>query len=426
MSARPVQFGHNGAGRVFGYGQGPLVSRGSVPGGYVVDTGSIATQRANMLKKGKTTLMPITDDFRLLSGEMAFKIRGRSGVITALNGLDVAFVEAYPGQPDVVAALLESIIQPIGVVQFDVAPSGTKANPPVTLIVGGSVPQGSPCLFNRPGQEKAHITLNSRVIYGVPNLQDPLQFGTTASGRPVGKVGLVARGQNTGSFGHRATLMIGALINDPAKFRKGLKDHKLVANSWANLGFRVLKSYKVAALMLIDLLLKRGVLYVNPAALELLDPRDNTTELSSEETVAQIAKLLGVLDSRSAYATLSARQRGKWKEISFEANGRMTMAPLGASGYNSAHEFGFGFNEQTGQWVSKARAGQTGEIQNTAIGDLLKLQVTHLKMLFESCLDAMHAENTLSMGIALTVPSLSETCVFDLLLQPHGGLTDIE
>lgn len=424
MTDRPVQFGNSGGGRALGFGQAPLVSRGSVPTGATIDTATIAASRANMMSKSKSSLMPVTEDFRLLAGEMAFKVRGSRSVLTTLNGLDVQFVEQFPNQPEVVAALLESIIQPIGVVEFDARTDTRGANPPVTLLVGGTVPQGSPCLFNRPGQEKSAVTFGGRVIFGVPNLSDPKQFGNPGSGRSSGKVGLVARGQDKRSFATRATLMIGTIVNDPTKFRKALKDYPLVANSWTNLSFRLLKSYKVAALMLIDLLLKRNILSVDPAALELLDSQGN--ELDSEETVTQIAKLLGVVEPVGAYATLTAAQRKKWKELAFEANGRMTLAPLGTSGYNAAHEFGFGYNAETGEWGSKARAGQTGEIQRTPTGDLLKLQITHMQMLLESCAECMFDENRLCMGIALTEPSNAATGRFDMLLQVHGGMSDIQ
>lgn len=427
MANRPYRYGFNGQGRSLGYGDAPKVARGEITSAYQVDVRTLTKMQDVFDNEDKRSLMkrPGQGGFRLLEGEMAFKVRGGGNrVLTALNGLDAEIVEVYPDDRELVRDILSMLIQPVGVVREDARTD--QDFPQVTLRVGGTCPQGAPNIYNVPGQQAAIITTACAVVYDVPNLSDPVQYGTKAGGRAENKVTLVARAADKTSVARKIQNVLGNLIHDPEKFKRALKEHPGVANSWLHVGLRVVNSFKVSLLMSLDLLLKEDIIRISPNAPELLDA-DGTTQLTSEDTVARLGELLGVLDQRRVFGSLTTAQRSRWKTLDFNLKQRMVPVPDPQSKtYNAANEFGFVRDVANNTWSSKARVGQTGELRRDPIGKLLELSLTHLPQLLEAFTVATYDERRKEMGVALTSPSLAGTCIFDMMLTPHGGLSDIK
>lgn len=421
---RPVRFGHDGNGRSLGYGDTPKVARAEITSAYDVDIRTLTAAQSAYDGEDKKSFMKRPGDWRLIKDEMAFKVRGGGNrVLTALNGLDAELVTVYPDDRELVRDLLSMMIQPIGVVREDARTD--QDAPQVTLRVGGTCPAGAPNIYNVPGQEKALITAGCTVVFDVPSLSDPIQFGTKAGGKSEGKVLLVARAADKRSTSRRIQNVLGHIIHDPARFQRALKEHTRIATSMTKVAFRIVHSYKVSLLMGLDLLLKNGILAVTPGTTELLGA--GGAALSSEDTVARIAELIGVLDQRRVYASLSAPQRSKWRVLDFNLKQRMLPVPDPRNkAYNAANEFGFTRNPANNTWESKARVAQTGELKRDPLGKLLEHSLTHVPLLLEAFTEANFDERRLSMGIALTSPSLAGTGIFDMQLIPHGGLSDIK
>lgn len=426
MVDRPVRWGFNGVGRSLDWGNAPKVARAEITSAYDVDVRQIAMSKAAFCNEDRRTITkrPADDAWDLLEGEWAFKVRGAgNAVLTCLNGLEAPIVEVYPNDRGLVRDILESMIQPIGVVREDVRADKDKVQ--VTLRTGGSCPAGSPGYYNVPGQEHAHIFTGGAVVVGVPDLADPILFGTRASGMPENKITLVCRGADKRSVARRIQNVLGNIVYSPEKFARALKDHPRISNAWIKIAMRIVHSYKVSALMTLDLLLKADVLRVSPAAVELL-ANDRVTPLPNEETVARLAELLGVLDRRRVFGSLTAAQSRKWRELDFFVSQRIIPVPHPDSGaYNLANEFGFARDPNTGVWSSKARIDQSGELSREPIGRLLEQQYTHFSYVLESYTEAMWEELRLTMGTAFTTPSQASTGIFDMFIIPHGGLSTI-
>src|SRR5690606_32508345 len=192
--------------------------------------------------------------------------------------------------------------------------------PQVTLRVGGTVPQGSPCIFNVPGQVNAQIDVGNMVVYDVPDLRDPIQFGNSASGRPINKVTLVARAADKTSTARRIQNVLGSIVHDPAKFERAMVDHAAAATAMTRAALSIVNSYKTSLLMGLDLLLKNDIVRVSPSARELLD--NGGAQLDSDETVARLGELIGVLDKRAVYASLGAAERAKYANLEFDLKQR--------------------------------------------------------------------------------------------------------
>jgi len=243
-----------------------------------------------------------------------------------------------------------------------------------------------------------------------------------ASGVAANKIKLVPRAADKSSSAARIQAIVAAVNHNPAKFKKALEDHRSLANSWLNIGAAVTNSYKTALLMGIDLLIKEGVL--ETVAGQGLDgaPGD---DLASEDTVARMAEYLSLLKEGRASAALSAAQRAKWRKIELALRNRMLPTPNPASAkYNVANEFGFRRNAN-GTYASKARINGTGAPKTDALGKLLSLSISHFPHMLQQLVVAVYSERKNALGVALTEPALEGTSLFQMYLQPHGGLCDV-
>lgn len=441
---RPLRFGFDGTGRSLGYGGAPKVSRGEITSAYDVDVRTLTAMQDVFDNEDKKSLMkrPGEGGFRLLEGEKAFKVRGGgSRVLTALNGLDAEFVEVYPNDREMVRDLLSMVIQPIGIVREDARTD--QDAPQVTLRVGGSCPDGAPNIYNVKGQEGALITTGCAIVWDVPSLTDPVQFGTRAGGRAENKVMLVARAADKRSTARMIQNLMGHILHDPARFKKAMKEHPRVANAMSKVTMRAVTSYKMAFLMGVDHCLKHGILQVvgaptpvlpngqpakpSPALLGAPAGDGSYAALSSEDTTARLAELVGVLDKRQRFGTLSAPEKAFWSEFEFNINQRMIPVPDPRNeAYNASNEFGMVRDRANNTWVSKGRIGQSGNLKRDPIGRLLEKSLTHFPLLLEAFTEANFEERRKMMGTALTTPSLADTCIFDMQIIPHGGLSDVQ
>lgn len=421
---RQFRSGHDGTGRSLGYGGTPKVTQGGVYFPSDIDTETLDKMQKAFDSQDKRTITnrPGPGGWRLLEGEMAFKVRGSDSVLTALNGLEADLFEIYPDDREMVRACLEAMIQPIGFVVEDARTD--TAQPRVNLQVGGTHPSGAPSVYNIPGQEDALISQGSAVVFGVPNLSDPAQFGTKAGGKAENKITLQPRAADKRSVARRVQLVLGQIINNPAKYMRAMKDFAHIATATTKCALRLITSFKVALLMGVDLLLKNDIIRISPNAPELLDAAG--AQLTNEQTVARLGELIGVLDRRSVYGGLNVRRRAFWNEFDFDLKQRILFVPdPDSKAYNARNEFGFRRDPANNTWTSVARE-TTGEAKRDPIGRLFKLQLTHFNNLLETFTEAAWEERRLTMGRAESAPSTADTSVFTILMQPHGGLSDIK
>jgi hypothetical protein len=424
MSGRSTRYGRNGAGRQLSYGDGKKVTQGGINSAYRVDTVSLR-QSAAVLESGDVrtlTRMPGPGGMKLVEGEMAFKVLGGGDrVRTALNGLDARLVAAYPDDPEMVRALLAEMIQPMGIVEEDARTD--KNEPKVTLRIGGTHPMGAPGSYNFGDLSNPKIVPGAMVVFDVPNLEQPIQYGNPQSGVPMHKIKLVPRAADKRTCAARIQTIVSRVNHDPVKFKEALTEHHSLAHSWMKISSAIITSYKTALLMGIDLLIKEGVLEV--AEGQGLDGPNGDT-LASEDAVARIAEYIALLKEGRFSAQLSAAQRAKWKKIEFELRNRMMPTPNPQSGkYNVAHEFGFRM-EESGTYSSKGRVNGTGAPKNDALGKLLQHSIAHFPQMLQSVVTAVYSERKNAMGVALTEPSNEGTGLFQLYLQPHGGMYDLD
>jgi len=416
--------GTNGNGRQLGYGDGKKVKQGGINSSFRVDTIGLRESSAILSAgdKATRTKMPGPNGFRLVENEMAFKVLGGGDrVRTALNGLDAPLCAAYPDNPELVRALLFEMIQPMGIVEEDARTD--KNEPKVTLTIGGTASLGAPAAYNFGELSNPHIVPGAQVVFDVPNLDEPVQYGNTRSGVPMHKIRLVPRAADKRTCATRIQTIVAQVNHDPAKFKEALTDHHQLAHSWMHISRAIVTSYKTALLMGINLLIKQGVLEV--AEGNGLDAAPGAADLSSEEVVARMGEFLSLLKEGRASAQLNAAQRKKWKEIEFGLRSRMVPTPNPQSKkYNLAHEFGF--SVQAGGYQSMARVNGTGTPKNDQLGRLLQHSLTHFPQMLQAVCTAVYSERKNAMGVALTEPSNQGTGLFQLYLQPHGGLTDIE
>ena len=419
---RAVRYGTHGSGRDLAHRDGKKVSQQAITASYWVDKQTMEQQMRVYDDNDQRSLMsrPNESDgaFRLLEGEIAFKVKGRGdSVLTALNGLDAPFVKIFPNNPQLVRALLDSIIIPIGIVEQDARTD--IIDPKVTLHVGGTIPSGAPQKYNVPGQEKAFVTSGCQVVAGAPDLCNPIMFGNPEGGKPRGKVVLVLRAADKTSTAKRIRLVLGSFVHNPSKFRAAMSDYKKIALSVENAALSVINSYKVSALSVINLLLERGVLSVNNARSELRGA-------APTEVTTRLAELLGVLERRRVYAELSAQERAFYTKLEFDLKQRMLPVPDPKSeAYNVRNEFGFSYDQQRNTWTSIARQDQTGLPRRTPAGQFLRHTLTHFDSMVETLMQAFYSEKEHVLGQALNTPSNTGSGIFHLHLMPHGGMTDM-
>ncbi len=426
MTDRSYRFGFHGEGRSLGYGQGKKVAVGAITSAFQVDTISLADSEAMFAQQGgHKGFMPRPDEggYRLLEGEMAFTVRGSGGrVRTALNGLDAKLAADYPNDPEMVRQLLYEMIQPIGFVEED-AETG-KPEPLVTLRIGGTHPCGAPGTYNFGDKNASspHIVAGATVVFDVPNLKNPIQFGNPASGVTAGKVRLQPRALDKRSAATRIMTLMGGINRNPEKFKAALRDAPGVAHTWIATAKKINRSYKTAALLAVETLLRNGVLQINPALAEF--KQANGTALATDDAIVRMAEYIDLVSqSSTASAALTPAQRTNWKQIEFELRNRMLATPDPQSGaLNAAYQFGFVVQDGVGS--SKARVNGNGAVRDDSIGKFFKLTVTHFQESLEAIAAAVYHERKNAMGVALTEPSLRETSQFQMYVQPHGGMSD--
>ena len=427
---------HNGVGRELTPDDQKKVAVAEITYGYAVDVITLRAQKAAFSNgdSKKLTKMPGDGGWNILEGEMAFKMRHNSSnaVLTTLNGLEEGPCRMFPDNPTLVRDIVASMIQPIGIVREDARTD--MQGPMVALRVGGLCPFGAPGAYNVPGTEDKVITSGGGVVFDVPNLVQPLQFGNPESGRPLNKVTLIARPYNKTMIATRALNLVSHLIHDPIRFQQALELNEHVANCWIKLGFRMLDSYTIAHLMALNQDLRRvdaiggrgAPFLVNPAFTELLGPTALATGAvpRSEEVIANYAELIGLLAPGRAVAGLTAAQRQYWAEHQFAQKNVLLPTPHHTSkSYNAAYAFGFTQRGPNGSIESIATSGDT--VRRTPIGELYKKSLVHSRLMLESMAECGNEERRLNMGVSHSTPNQRGTGIFNFQLIPGGGVGDI-
>lgn len=435
MTARSTRFGFQGQNRSLGYGQGKKVAVGAITSAYRVDTHTMADDELMYQQNGQKGFMsrPAEGAFWPRKGEVAFTVVGSGGrVRTTLNGLDAPLAAIYPNDPELVRQLLYEMVQPIGFVEED-AETG-KTDPLVTLRIGGTHPCGAPGTYNfgesgelgERGKKVPHIIAGSMVVFDIPNLKNPIQFGNPASGVVAGKVMLVPRALDKRSAATRIVTLVGALNRNPDKFKAALRDAQQVVHTWVSTAKKINRSYKTAALLGVETLLRKGVLQINPALAEFKQPGAAGAPLAIEDAIVRMAEYLDLVSvSSTAAAALTPAARSTWREVEFEIRNRMLATPdPQTNAVNAAYQFGFVVDAVNGTYSSKARVNGNGAIRDDSMGKFFKLTITHFQELLEAVTAAVYHERKNALGVALTEPTLNETSEFQMYVQPHGGMTD--
>lgn len=415
---------HNGFGRELQPSDQKKVPQQEITQSFPIDTVTIRQQKAVFANgdAAKMTNAPGPNGWDVREGEMAFRLRfsPNGGVMTAINGLESAAAKMFPDNPVLVRDIVSSMIVACGIVRED---ANTDQNGPlVTLRVGGTAPFGAPKSYNVIGMEQAFIEGEGGVVFDVPNLKEPIQFGTEASGRPKDKITLVARAASKVMIATRALNIISHLIHDPARFREALDNQEHLGNAWVNLGFAVLNSYKTAHSMAQNQDLRhqdrnRGAPFLaNPLFNEL---GDRTT--SPEEVVARYAELTGLLPAGRVKASLSPAQRQFWAEHEFALKNVLIPTPhIDSKSYNAAYAFGYVKNGPAGTIESLATNGDT--VKRTPIGELYAKSLVHGKEMIENLSLAVYDEARLNMGVAHSTPNPNGTGLFMFQIIPNGGV----
>lgn len=421
MTARPRRFGFRGDGRSLGPEHAPKVTRAEITAAYWVDLRSISRLQS-MFESDKyrtLTKRPGPGGWDLKEGEMAYRfIEGDGAVLTTLNGIEAPFLTIYPDNHQLVRDLCDSVVQGVGFVVEDARTD--DSNPQVTLQVGGTRSFGVPCVSNVPGQENTTPSVGRAVVFCVPDLSEPLQYGNTASGVTENKVTLQGRAASKKSTARRAQNILSHVVHDPSRFTAAMKDYPKLATCWVRLALRFVHSYKLSFVLGIEFLLQKDIIRVNAPA--LLGP--GGAALSTTDTAARFAEIIGVLDDKTVYAGMTRAERTFWKETSFELVGRMLpVADPESDAYNAKFEFGFRRDAANNTWDSVARVGgTTGEIARTPVGKLLAESLTHVPYVLQSYTEANNDEARLQIGVALSTPTLQSTGMADYVLLPRGSI----
>lgn len=401
---------------------------------FFVDTGTIRAQKAAFANGDakKLTKLPgdsTVDGFALLEGEMAFKLKNskNQGVMTALNGLEAGICKKFPDNPRLVRDMLSLMVIPCGVVREDM--NTAQNGPMITLRVGGTCPGAAPAEYNVPGQEDAFIEECCGVVYDVPDLINPIQNGTPATGRPVNKITLVPRAADKTMIATRALNVISHLIHDPVRFKEALLDSEHLANAWVNMGLRLLNSYQVAHTMALNQGLirtegARGAPFlVNPLFTELTGGPQvpGAPPRRIEEMVAAYAELIGILPDGRVWAGLTPAQRGYWVAHRFALKNVLLPTPhIDTKSYNAAYAFGYTRNGVSGTIESIAVNGD--QPKNTPVGELYMKSLVHTQEALAAFGECVYEEQSKTMGVAHNTPNLTRTGIFNFQIIPNGGV----
>lgn len=418
MTARSERFGFGGQNRSFASGDAEKVRQAAIHEVAAIDEKTKRKQQQAFIRGLPVlTSPPENGNYLLEEGECAFRVRGSNAVLSKLNGLEAPLMREYGNNPELVRALLESMVQPIG---FVVQTQNTvEREPLITVATGGSYSIGSPGQYNVPGQENAHITLGCDVVMGVPNLREPIQFGNRSSGKAGGAVTLQPRAADRRAAAVRVSTVLGAILSDPEQYSLAMHEHQRVARASRKAAVDLTESYQTAALMVIHQLIKAKVLQAG-AGLQ----QDGAALGSDEEAVTRIAEGLGLVKPSTFAQSRTTAQQRVWTQARFDIKQAMFQLPNPQSGArNSKYEFGY--TRQGDSFTSIARSDDDPEhIRRTPAGELLRRQLTHLEKSLEAMTELLYEERRLVIGRANSSPSNAGTGIFQVQLQPGGGLAN--
>lgn len=435
MSDFQNRLDHDGAGRELTAGDQKKVAVAEITQPFFIDVSTIRKQKATFAnsESAKLTRAPGDKGFDVREGQMAFRLRnGNGGVMVALNGLEEGLVKQFgKSRPRLIRDMLSLMIIPLGVVREDA--NTDTAGPMCTLRVGGTCPGGAPNEYNVPGTEEAFIQEGSGVVFDVPDLVNPMQWGTESTGRPKDQITLVPRAASKTMIATRALNIVSTLIHDPIRFAEALADYEHIANTWVKLGFRMLNSYQVAHCMALNQTLVRpngtrgSPFIVNPAFTELTGvpadgkPIPGVPPRRAEEVVAAYAELIGVLPEGRVSASLTPAQTQYWAEIKFALKNALLPTPhVDTQAYNAAYSFGFSKRGPNNTIESIALNGDTP--RNTPIGALYSKSMVHVNEMLESMADCVYEEQSKTMGVCHIAPNPTGTGIFNYQIIPNGGV----
>jgi hypothetical protein len=427
MSLRNPEIGfENGIGRMMGPGDVPKVQQMGQQQSYATAVDVLRASELVFRMNEKTHTKPphsFEKQFWYpLAGEPAVKLRGNISdeVFTGLNGLDKEAWEAYPDDPEMARLIVRSKIQFVGIVDQN---ARTDIDfPRVTLKFAGTVPQYAPGAYNTPGREGAEIQFADKVIYDVPHLEKPIIAGFPGK---IGKIVLVPCPATKESITARILHTTAHIIHDPAKYKRAMDRAEHIANANMHTAVALKNAALINGLMMVDLLLKEGVLVLTEKGQEL-DP--NFTNDSTDIT-ARLAEALSLLhpgehnvaQPGAFSASLTAAQLQKWNKLEFDLGQRLFPLKNPETGkMNARNEFGMRVGPLN-QPVSTGRSLESGEVLRSPIGRLLEKSLTALPLMVQSLVVAIDEENRLKAGWAASTPNQAGTGLFTLSLVPEGG-----
>jgi len=421
MSARSSRFGFKGRGRALGPSDNEKLRQAAIHEQAPIDDELIYEQMVVFDSDvPKFTRRPENNDFGGAEGDLVFTILGRNKVAASLNGLDARFRKYYPDNPEMVRMLVEEIVTPVGFLVQD--PETGEREPLTTFASGGTYSAGAPGSYNIKGFEKSFISLGVDVVAFVPNLVEPVQFGTRASGVPRDKLTLQLRAADKSAVATRMMTILGAVTHDPQRYAAALDEYKTVATARTNAAMAIIESYQVAGLMMVEQLLKAGVLKAGD--INELKPANGAAPLKSHDITVRIAEGLGVTPARAFKQSLPADRRKAWAELAFDVKQAMLYAPDPQSGErNLRHEFAAEFVDN--QFTSDARSKTTlSKVARTPKGVLLQKQMSSVERAFAAYTEFGHHQRRMTVGRANSAPSLAGTSQFQLQLMFGGGLAN--
>lgn len=444
MNRNPEIGYENGIGRMMGPGDVPKVQQMGQQQSYSVAV-EVLRMLENVFRLNEKTHTKPPHSFKRefwypLAGEPAVKLRGNASdeVFTGLNGLDADAWEAYPDDAEMVRLIVRSKIQFVGIVDQN---ARTDLDfPRVTLKFAGTVPQYAPGAYNTPGREGSAIQFADKVVYDVPHLEKPIIAGFPSK---IGKIVLVPCPATKESISARILHTTAHIVHDPAKYKRAMGRSEHIANSNMHTAVALKNAALINGLMLVDLLLKEGVLMLGPQAPELLGDELKAeveraadaaaaaalVQQNSAPITARLAEALSLLhpgehniaQPATFAANLSTDQLRKWNRLEFDAGQRLFPLPNPDTGkLNARNEFGMRTSD-IGTPISSGRSLESGEILRTPVGNLLGKSLTALPLAIQSLVIAIDEENRNKAGWAASTPNQPGIGLFTLSLVPEGG-----
>lgn len=428
MSLRNPEVGYeNGLGRAMGPGDQNKVRQAVQQLSYKVATDQLRKQQYALTSGEKThTKAPPTLFAKELwypkNGEPAVRLRDNMSdeVFTALNGIDDDACSVYPDDEEMARLIVRSKVQLVGIVDQDARTDMKETR--VTVQFAGTVSQIAPGQYNIPGREGAEIQLGNTIVYDVPNLTNPIVAGFPGQ---IGKIVMIPCVVTKESIAARVLTLVGHIIHDPARYKRAMGRYEYIANANMNAALALKNAAIVNGLMMVDLLLKRGVLTLSAETPEL------TRGVDSAATTAELAEALSLIypgehniAQPGAFAgKLTTAQVQKWNKIEFDLSQRLFPVPNPSTGkINARTEFGMTV-DALGTPVSSGRSLESGEILRTPIGNLLSKSLTSTSIAIQSLAYAIDEETRNRAGIAMSTPNQSGTGIFSISLGIQGGMT---